>query len=266
MPFVAAVSLAAAAVLGAAVAPGPPGLGPNQAVAQTEDGQAEGRALFEEGMREAAANNYGAARGHLSRAVELYPHSSIAYNLALILFRMSENVAAVDLLDRVLNEEFGVLPPERIQEVEALRLDAIELTGVVQVSIEGAPWGRVRFDGESAEKIGRNESVERRLDRGEHRLLVTSQGYVTHEQTLVVVAGEEKRVVVPLSVGDTADRTEVPIESDVHNVAPSRHRRRRILAITLTAAVLIAGGVAVYFLVGRDRAPMELTAINVAGW
>ncbi|MEM9862146.1 MAG: hypothetical protein AAF938_11050 [Myxococcota bacterium] len=194
-------------------------------------------------LRASAATAFGERRladaeRLLREALELEETPSTVFNLGRVLLDMGRPVEAAALFHDLEQGAYGELNADRTNAVN-VRLQAAELA-IARLTIvgEGPGEARVRVDGEDAGTLTAASPLERRVDPGDHRVVVaTSLG--------------DDAVNVRLSPGDSeALRFSLPPP------VPAANGRRLIASPWLwivVGAVLVGGAVATGVLVRRSQ-------------
>ena len=152
---------------------------------------ARARRLFAEGLQLLESGRAPEARERFRASMAASPNAGTAFNLGMALRGTGEVLGALDVFERLLQEEFGALDPEQRGElsalVRALRGDVAHL----DVEVEGTDL-RLRVDGElTAIEAGR-ATLE--LDPGRHRLTVDSRSYEPIARDVTLAPGERGTV------------------------------------------------------------------------
>ncbi|MDX2022462.1 MAG: hypothetical protein SF187_19655 [Deltaproteobacteria bacterium] len=152
----------------AAADPAPP------PVAATKEPEA--MALFNQGVQALQRAAYAQARALFEASLRLQPHPATAFNLAVTSHRMADAASALQTLERLMNNDFGVLAPAQLQEAEALADDVRSYTGLLRMhpTVSG---GELRIDGIVVASPERNRVYEKRLNPGRHVVEWRNAGY-----------------------------------------------------------------------------------------
>jgi len=171
----------------------------------SEEAQQRALRLFREGNAAFAQPDYAVAARAYRQALTHWAHPAIHGNLAVALVHLEQPVDAYAALRDALR--FGAAPftPQVHQQLQTnLRLLEGQLARLtIRCDVEGA---EVVLDGTTLFTApGSDEVVVR---SGEHRVVVSREGYLTYSEGLRVVGGETREVDVELVTLDAAARYE----------------------------------------------------------
>ena len=183
-----------------------------RAQAPEVDVEEEARLSFEEGTLALREQRYDEAASALRRSLELMPNVANAFNLAVALRGAGRLTDALDILDRLLLDEFGELDEERRPVVgEERRLVRAERPQLV-VSVRGVPQAVVEVDGNTVGTVsGAGLVVD--VDPGERTVRVTAADAEPVERTVEVARGAMARVT--MTVAPTPVQTAVEAQPTV---------------------------------------------------
>lgn len=136
----------------------------------------EALALFNQGVQALKRGAYDQARSLFEASLQLQPHPATAFNLAVTSQRMADAAFALQTLERLMNNDFGVLVPEQLQEAESLAQEVRSDTGVLRLHTSLA-GGELRIDGLVVASPEPNRVYERRLNPGRHVIEWRHTGY-----------------------------------------------------------------------------------------
>lgn len=170
-------------------------------------------------------------RGDAAGALELFrqahatfPKSTYLYNIAIAAQASGEDVEALEMFERFLDEGRSQGGPERVADAERQR--AALLPKVATLDVTGAPGGVLAIDGRDRGKLPLPRPV--RLSPGTHEVTVTRPGYARFQQSVNAEAGGTVRV-------DAAPRSLLATEP-VAAEPPSATLPTAAAAITATPA------------------------------
>lgn len=146
-----------------------------------QDDEAAARAAFEEGQAHAADERWAEALEDFERSYELFERPTTLYNIASVLVRLGRARAAIDAIDRFL-EQTERRPNARIvRDARALREAAAESLRTLELTVD-PPGATVRVDG--AERPGDGATRQIVLDPGGHEVEVSAPGYAPERREL----------------------------------------------------------------------------------
>lgn len=224
------------------------------AAAQNEAATAAARALFHQGLDLADQEVWDEAADRFERALALRWAAPIAYNLADALSRVGRLVEATEHLRAILRRE------DASAEVRAAAeelLGALEpRLGALTVRAEGAAGAELRLDERPLAPAMLGVPIP--VDPGTHVVRALRDGETVERATVEVAEGARAELNVVVPAPAPADPPPIPAASPaevaaagpvttapVTSVDGRRPRRRARLAIGLTAAAILAGGLAI---------------------
>ena len=170
--------------------------------------QGDAQALFADANKLFAQEAHGPALEKYTRAIALWDHPLIRFNMAVTLVRLDKFLEAAEAMDRALR--FGkdpFPPPEQYrqavdyQKLIAGRVGEIEVTCMqtgAQVALDGKQW----LACPGTQKI--------RVLAGEHSLVTEATGFMTKSQRVIVTGGKTQIARVELERIETAANYEYP--------------------------------------------------------
>ncbi|MEM9193951.1 MAG: hypothetical protein AAGF12_32550 [Myxococcota bacterium] len=163
------------------------------------------RHLFEDGRNALERGRFAQAIERLEESLELYSNPSTAFNLAVAYRGATQSLESVDLLERLLAEEFGELPEDRQAEVQAMRNETqLEVSGLevrtdarnTHVELDGRAVDEARIA--VVERTEDGDLLQIELNAGEHVLALNAEGRRTVRRSLDLALGETRRLEVTL--------------------------------------------------------------------
>jgi len=217
-----------------------------------EEGVAEAdrdaaQALFAEANQLFATEAHAPALEKYTRAIALWDHPLIRFNMAVTLVRLDRFLEAAEAMDRALR--FGKDPfptPEQYrqaldyQKLIAGRVGDVEATctqTAVQVSLDGKPW------------LTCPGTKKTRVLAGQHALVAEAPAYMTRTSRVVVDGGKTAKVGIELSRLESAVTYEYPT------------RRWIPWSVVAGGAAIGAVGVAIWF---SGRSQLDAFEENLA--
>lgn len=239
---------------------------PGPLFAQAPEGAAvsveeEARRKFEEGTLALREQRYGAAADALRRSLELMPNVANAFNLAVALRGAGRLTDALDILERLLLDEFGELGEERRPVVGEERRQVRAERPQLVVSVRGVPQAVVAVDGRTVGTVsGAGLVVD--VDPGERSVRVTATGAEPVERTVEVARGSMARVT--MNVAPTPAETAANAENLQPTETPAPEEpgepgtaRGGIRAWPFIVGALALAGVAVGLAIGLQGVRTE---------
>lgn len=156
---------------------------------QTREQTREARNLFEEAERAQEAGRYAEARDLYRRSLEVVPRPGSAFNLAVCLRGTGEILQSVQTFDALLGDEYGPLEAAQRSEVTRLRQEANAEVARLRIEASGADAIEIRVDGVRVEEISDGQTIEWRVNPGEHVVTATALQRVDVEERLTVERG-----------------------------------------------------------------------------
>lgn len=207
--------------------------------AQAASAQESARELFDSALGAAERSDYGRARDLFRRSLEVEPRPVTAENLALVLRALGQTLEAVEVIDSILEGEFGPVEAEHQRALTALRDEALREMGTVELTVHGAAAFDVRVDGRLAAPRSRGHG-ELRLpaDSGRHVVVVTASDGRSAEERVDVPRGGVVALAVRLPPAldlPAADREPGLAESPWTWVVVGA-----VVAVGATVAILLA--------------------------
>ncbi len=189
----------------------------------------------------------------LTTALERAPSAAVAFNLALVRRNQGQLLAARDLFERLLDDEFGELPTRRAARArELIREVEVEIASL-EVSVQGADRAEIRIDGREVGATRGSRSLRVEVDPGE-RVVSATSGTRTVDREVEVARGARLDVNLTLAPelpgelpGSASDRL-LATTTEENEPAP----RGRRAALVITALAVVAGGVALALVLSRQ--------------
>jgi len=217
---------------------------------------------YAEAIREAveaySAGQWRNAQQAFARAHALHPSARTFRGLGLSAFYLGELAAARLAFEQALAETRRPLPEDQRRELVELLREATQATARIELRVAPA-MARVELDGVAT------EPGSLILERGEHVLVVSAEGYVSQRMTLEIAGGEQRsldfalqaQAVSPAPVGTGAgatvpSRTASPSGTSAGPaLAPARGRV--FTWIAAAAVPVFAGSAAVVWFTGKAK-------------
>lgn len=148
----------------------------------------QGNTLFGEGK-------YAEALAVYERALKIWDHPNIQFNIAVCLFHIRQPLAAWDHLESALR--FGSAPLGKRLFDEALTYKAVLEASLAHLEVSNSQAGvQVMLDGKEL-FTGKGKKVLHLL-AGPHQLVATAEGFQTLSKALDLPAGERTREAIEL--------------------------------------------------------------------
>jgi hypothetical protein len=162
----------------------------------TKETRTKVSAMFDQGNSFFEQNDYTKAAEIYFRAVELWNHPGIQFNLAVSLMNLDRPLEAHEHLEAALRFGPSGLEKQRYQEAQTYKrlLEGRLVPFTVDVSQDGV---EVRFDGKVIQ-TGRGR-VETIVLPGAHALVATKRGYETLTKNLTFIGGTPFTEIVTLA-------------------------------------------------------------------
>ena len=151
------------------------------------DRQAEALRLFDEGNHEFEELHHAQALAIYRRAVAVWDHPAIRYNMAVSLINLDQPLAAYEDLERALAYGSAALFPKQYQE--ALTYRKLLLAQLARLTVRCAePGAVVLLDGQIL--LTGPAEVTRVLAPGPHQLVASKDGFQTATRALALIPGQ----------------------------------------------------------------------------
>lgn len=169
---------------------------PGTADATQTPAQLEAAKHYDRGVELYQAADYALALAEFERAYELTKNYRILYNIGNVQFQLASYARARDAFERYLHDGGAEIPEARQAQVRKDLADLAIRTAKLTIAINEA-GADVRIDGHliGQSPLGGAELV----DGGTRRISVSKPGFVTNEQELRVVGGDERTVKIVLT-------------------------------------------------------------------
>lgn len=171
---------------------------------EAADHYKKGVALFKEG-------DFASALAEFRAAYQAVPSFEVLYNIGLTERRLFKYGQAVRSLNRYLEEGGKKVSQDRRDSVETELSQIRALTSKVTVKVDGPP-AKVFVDGEEVGTSPLAEPVL--LGPGRHVLKATRDGESDAEESLDLVSGSTREVVLAFKAKASAGPVEITIETD----------------------------------------------------
>ena len=194
------------------------------------------RTLFEEARVDFDAGRFPAARIKLEESLRLAPRTGTAMNLARTLRSLGEPLRAEEVLEGMLEGEYGDLPQDRAEAARALTVEVRAEAVSVRVRFSGRERASLEIDGQRVGEIA-SRAIERRLNPGTHRVVVVGDDGARDVEEVTLAPGESIEVALHLEAA-RADTTD-----DATDEPPRRGWIWAIVGIVVAGAAATAVGV-----------------------
>ena len=176
---------------------------PPWAVGVTAAHKADAQTLLEAGNTLFLDKRYGDALEQYRRAVAIWDHPAIRFNIVRCLIQLDRSVEASENLTVAL--AYGAAPLEEAVYAEALAYEKLLVNQVGDVEITCTqPGAKLTLD---VQPLGACPGRElRRVAPGAHQLVATMPGFVPHTSEVDVVGGKKVTVAVTLVRLDKSSR------------------------------------------------------------
>ncbi|MGE5186895.1 MAG: hypothetical protein ACM31C_32815 [Acidobacteriota bacterium] len=180
---------------------------PPWAVGVTDAQKASAKALLDEGNARFVEHDYVAALDRYRKAIAVWDHPAIRFNVVRCLIQLDRPLDAYDELERTL--KYGSKPLEEAVYAEALAYQKLLANEIGHIEVRCAQAGvHVSLDGQPL--VACPGTQQRRLAPGAHQVVGTREGFLTQTIQVVVVGGKHEDVSVALqplaSVGKVVHR------------------------------------------------------------
>lgn len=240
----------------------------------TAEEASAGPAGYTEAIQEAidhySAGRWRQAQEAFTRAHALQPSARTYRGLGLSTFYLGDFAAARAAFEQALADTRRPLPEDQKAQLAELLLEAARMTGRIELNVAPAS-ARVELDGVAVEK------GVLFVDRGEHVLSVSADGYVPERSTLAIEGGEQRSLDLVLEQQAPATSLPVALPAPVAAATPlapstadpsvgAPPARPRVLTWIAAAAVpVFAGTATVVWLTGKaERDQVEEDCIRDA--
>jgi len=138
------------------------------------------------------------ARRLLAESLALSRRSATAINLAQVHRVLGEPTAALEILETLLEGDYGEVTPEIRQGATRFRAEVLLLIASLEISIDGAPQANSRIDSGPVSIIQRGAVFRAQLDPGAHHVEVEWEER-RREANPILAEGETTRINLRLS-------------------------------------------------------------------
>jgi len=172
---------------------------PPWAVGVTAEQKADAQKLLEAGNTLFLDKKYAEALDQYKRAVAIWDHPAIRFNIVRCLIQLDRSVEASDNLQLAL--KYGSAPLEEAVYSEALAYEKLLANQIGSVDVKCAQAGvKITLDGQPL--VTCPGAQARRVAPGNHQLVGTKAGFVPQTTELIVLGGKRADVnltLVPLA-------------------------------------------------------------------
>lgn len=216
------------------------------------------RAHFRRGVELYRAGAYDAAFAEFTRAYESAPNHRVLYNLAQVQAQRHDDVEALALFGRYLDEGVDEVPAERAAHVHAEMAELARRISPLRIEIN-VDDARLLVDGQPAGDLPRDEPLL--LNAGVHRLSVEKVGFVSASRVLTLAGGEESQISFELTAELDIDDCAVPAVPTPApappTLSPPRPDRTALWTSLVTTGALAGASVTFGVLTRRANSALE---------
>jgi PEGA domain len=167
----------------------------------SEDNQKAAFALYDEGNKAFAQAEYKPALETYSKALVLWDHPQIRYNIAVCLINLDRTVEALDNLEQAMR--FGATPlgPDLWNQGQSYK--KLLSARVAEIQVDAEPGASVSLDGKPL------ANVQQRVLSGDHQIVVEKPSYQTETRAVRLNGGDHVTIKIelkPIAVARTLHR------------------------------------------------------------
>jgi tetratricopeptide (TPR) repeat protein len=167
----------------------------------SDDRKRDAQTRLEQGNKQFLAKDYKAALATYEKAIEVWDHPAIRFNIVRTLIQLDRPIEAFDHLERAL--KYGAAPLEEAVYTEAVAYQKLLAGRIAQLSIKCDQKGvEITLDGKPLGTCPLAQT--RRLDPGQHQIVGRLAGYQTQTRDVIVNGGKREDIAIALDRG--ADR------------------------------------------------------------
>lgn len=193
--------------------PGAEAQGSPDAPAQGASEEATARELFERARAALNTGRFAEARDLLRRSLSIRPNAGSAFNLAVALRGTGEPLAAIDVFDRLLADEYGELDANQRAQARQLKAEASAEVAVLHIRATGADRIEIRVDGERLGTVGPGERLRTRVNPGTRVVTASAPGHETEEVRVDLARGGSRRIRFELETAEDAPYGTLVVEA-----------------------------------------------------
>ena len=171
--------------------------------ANDSERSAEAARLFETATEHADRGETAEALEFFQRSLEIFPTTATAFNLALTLHDTGRVVEAIELIEQLMEGEYGELPPDRLTEARQQRRLYQREVAALEIHVSGATTAEIRVDGTRAGAAQADAPLRIQVDPG-IRVITAQSGAATSETEVDVSRGERKEITLVFDEADEA--------------------------------------------------------------
>ncbi|MEO8840172.1 MAG: PEGA domain-containing protein [Kofleriaceae bacterium] len=158
-------------------------------------------ALYDEGNKAFANAEYKPALETYTKALALWDHPQIRYNIAVCLINLDRTVEALDNLEQAMR--FGPTPlgPELWNQGQSYK--KLLSARVAEIQVDAEPGASVSLDGKPL------DTTQRRVLSGDHQIVVEKPSYQTETRAVRLNGGDHVTIKIelkPMAVARTLHR------------------------------------------------------------
>lgn len=208
--------------------------------------QAKANAVFAEANQLFAQQAHARALEEYRRAIAIWDHPLIRFNMSVTLIRLDRILEAADEIERALRYGQTPFSAELYQQAQDYQRLIGGRVGTIEASCQ-QERGQILLDGKPWFSCPGTKS--QRVLAGEHIILGESTGFVTKSQRVLVSGGKTTREALQFIPIEAAVKLEYPVARWVP------------WAVASVGAVIGFGGLGLYF-VGKDELDQFATAFD----
>lgn len=162
----------------------------------------EAQAIFEKGNYQFERSGYSKALAEYRKAIALWDHPAIRYNIAICLMQLDQPIEAMEHLEKSLSHGEKPLGRRLFSEGQLHQKNLAARLSVVEVSTTEA-GARVTLDGD--ELFTGPGSTQRTVLLKKHQIVASKEGMLTLTKDFVPESGEDLKIELKLvPLGDNA--------------------------------------------------------------
>jgi tetratricopeptide (TPR) repeat protein len=166
----------------------------------SNDRKRDAQKLLEDGNKLFIAKDYKAALATYEKAIAVWDHPAIRFNIVRSLVQLDRPIEAFDHLELAL--EYGAAPLEEAVYTEALAYQKLLAGRIAQVAVRCDQKDvEVTLDGKPLGKCPL--AVTRKLEPGQHQVVGRLAGHQTQTRDVIALGGKREDVVLKLERGET---------------------------------------------------------------
>lgn len=167
----------------------------------SEQNQRAAFALYDEGNKAFANAEYKPALETYTKALALWDHPQIRYNIAVCLINLDRTVEALDNLEQAMRFGAPPLGPDLWNQGQSYR--KLLLARVAEIQVDAEPGASVSLDGKPL------ANSQQRVLSGDHQIVVEKPRYQTETRAVRLNGGDHVTIKIelkPVAVARTLHR------------------------------------------------------------